>query len=181
MITYLILITLFFMIFLDYYTYKKIREAIRILPANLLLQDEDYYYYSIKSSFHQTGLIFFNVLINEKTYTFLIDSGANVNLLDTCLYNELKKANKVIDTNNQTQVGFHENPTEIANNVELNFKLIDILYTNVSFLVTSCSAFNIKETYNMDLHGILGGAFLKEQGWIINYEKLIVKIPKIKE
>jgi hypothetical protein len=33
----------------------------------------------------------------------------------------------------------------------------------------------------MDLHGILGGAFLKEQGWIINYEKLIVKIPKIKE
>ena len=96
MITYLILITLFFMIFLDYYTYKKIREDIRILPANLLLQDEDYYYYSIKSSFHQTRLIFFNVLINEKTYTFLIDSGANVNLLDTCLYNELKKANKAV-------------------------------------------------------------------------------------
>ena len=173
----LILITLLIILFMEVFSYYKIHNSIKILPAIIQKEDSDYYYYSIKKSFTNTGLILFNAIIDGKKYNFLIDTGANVNLLDSKVYEDVKHL--CIPTTDQTEVRFQSNEAQIANSVVLDFVLIDMLYKNTEFCVSDCSSFNAKEVYDIDLHGILGSVFLKQHNWIVNYEKLFVKIPKI--
>lgn len=165
------------MVFLELYTFIKLKTQIHILPALLKSEDNNYYYYSMRNSFKKTGLILFKVDIENQLYNFLIDTGANVNLLSDTLFDKLSYSGTL--TGDSTLVNFSENPSSINKNAIINFSITNKAYSNIEFVLGDCNAFNMQETYGIDLHGVLGSIFLQENNWAIDYEKLLIKIPKI--
>lgn len=127
---------------------------------------------NVKSSIETLRIPIIKAKIEGKKYNFIVDSGSDRSLIFKSILDSVKdktyldKGVRVTTINDKTDV----NPVcrlsfSIKNNV-LSDDFIE-LKDSVSFVA-------IEDKYGIKIDGILGGTFLIENKWIIDYDNLVI-------
>lgn len=127
---------------------------------------------NVKSSIETLRIPIIKAEIEGKKYNFIVDSGSDRSLIFKSILDSIKdktyldKGVRVTTINDKTDV----NPVcrlsfSIKNNV-LSDDFIE-LKDSVSFAA-------IEDKYGIKIDGILGGTFLIENKWIIDYDNLVI-------
>lgn len=107
---------------------------------------------------------------------FLIDTGSTHNTLFSFVYEHFKDDFRIIEENQETmgiESSFQESIT-----VEGTFNFEGTEYTSTFAVVKANDMITqLQEDTGVQLHGILGIPFLKENKWKIDFEKMIVTCP----
>lgn len=112
----------------------------------------------------------------KKNVCFLIDTGSIHNTLFSFVYEHFKDDFRIIEENKETmgiESRFQESIT-----VEGTFNFEGTEYTSTFAVVKANDTITqLQEDTGVQLHGILGIPFLKENKWKIDFEKMIVTCP----
>lgn len=112
----------------------------------------------------------------KKNVCFLIDTGSTHNTLFSFVYEHFKDDFRIIEENQETmgiESRFQESIT-----VEGTFNFEGTEYTSTFAVVKANDMITqLQEDTGVQLHGILGIPFLKENKWKIDFEKMIVTCP----
>lgn len=112
----------------------------------------------------------------KKNVCFLIDTGSTHNMLFSFVYEHFKDDFRIIEENQETmgiESRFQESIT-----VEGTFNFEGTEYTSTFAVVKANDMITqLQEDTGVQLHGILGIPFLKENKWKIDFEKMIVTCP----
>ena len=106
---------------------------------------------------------------NGQTFKFLIDTGATLSVEDSNILDEL----------DYSKIDIKGNAYGIDGNiVNVDYVAMTLSHGDTKFVeqfqVMRLDAFdNLRETDNIDLVGILGGAFLKRYNFVVDYKELI--------
>lgn len=126
-------------------------------------------------SAHKKGAKFplIKVKVNDRICSFLLDTGANVNIINEKVFDEinqdgtfkLDKSEGII-----TGKGMMESPGTTT----LSFKYRTKKFEQEFDVIDMSEAFNgIKEDTGINIDGILGDGFFQEYQWVIDFEKLV--------
>lgn len=106
---------------------------------------------------------------NGQTFKFLIDTGATLSVIDS----------NILDKLDYSKLDIKGNAYGIDGNiVNVDYVAMALSHGDTKFVeqfqVMRLDAFdNLRETDNIDLVGILGGAFLKRYNFVVDYKELI--------
>lgn len=133
------------------------------------VQNESYY---VEIPFtYEKGFIFIPVIIQGKTYNFLLDTGAELNLIDSTIVSELglKTLKKgTVSTGNDF----------VKKNERIEIDKIDIggiEFCNTVGLVWNISKFG-KHIRCEKIDGLIGNNLMRKANWQIDYQKQIIRI-----
>ncbi|OIQ21316.1 MAG: hypothetical protein BM557_03430 [Flavobacterium sp. MedPE-SWcel] len=105
--------------------------------------------------------------INNKTYSFGIDSGAESNLMDKSLFNSLK--NNLENITTDYLIGADNNPTEIKSAEVKSTKIGNKDFKN---LVTAFSDIShLNQGYGLKLDGLIGYEVLSKQKTLLSFKR----------
>ena len=112
----------------------------------------------------------------KKNVCFLIDTGSTHNTLFSFVYEHFKDDFRIIEENKETMGIESRFQESITIEGSLNFEGTE--YTSTFAVVKANDTITqLQEDIGVQLHGILGIPFLKENKWKIDFEKMIVTCP----
>lgn len=127
----------------------------------------------LEHDFSVSGMPIIKVKIDKKEYKLMLDSGANINLLNASVYNALdssnieKKASRgITSAAGELDLGFVAN-IEFKHKQKKFVESFEILDMEGPF-----SAIEAKDGVRID--GILGSTFFQKHRWTIDFENLVV-------
>ncbi|WP_068690311.1 hypothetical protein [Culturomica massiliensis] len=105
-----------------------------------------------------------------KNLCFLIDTGSTHNSLFDFVYNHFKDEFKLLEGTFRTMgIEGHYKETPI---IEATFNFEGVDYTSTFFVLdTSEAVKQVQDETGVQIHGVLGIAFLLENKWIIDFNK----------
>ena len=124
--------------------------------------------FPFKDTMGESGLPIVSFEQNGKTFNFLLDSGADNSVLDA---SSLTKLNYVKLEGNRCVYGIDSNP------VQTSFVGVKLFSRNHRFIevfqVFDVYALKkIADEHNIEVVGVLGSAFLRKYGFLIDYKQL---------
>lgn len=149
--------------------------AIIAIIANAIEDYNSTLKFPIQSTLEAIGVPIITLYNNRKELNFLIDSGANLSLIDSNIIKEIKY--KKLHSSG-TMYGIGGNVVEVQH---IHMKLyIENSVFKEDFQVTDLapSFGKINETHGVKIHGILGNSFFSKYNGIIDYSKYIFYIDK---
>lgn len=130
----------------------------------------------IEYDFSKSGIPTIEVKMQGKTFKFMLDSGANINVFD-------KSAFDILDSSNldkEASKGFTTASGELQDDIfksTLEFKHKQRKFNETFEVLDMSGPFNsIEEKDGVKIHGILGSKFFKHYQWTIDFENLVVWI-----
>jgi len=107
------------------------------------------------------------VTVDQQTYNFAIDTGAEANLF---FDNYEKTIKKVVKNKKATRVWGIGNTAMVMKKIELTqLHCFDQIYYNQEFMFANLAALN--QSYDVSLDGVLGFPFLKNQTFTLDFKK----------
>ena len=106
---------------------------------------------------------------------FLVDTGATHNVLFTYVFEHFKNEFKVLEEH-QSTMGIEGNYKECPT-IEATFTFEGIDYTSTFTVLDATNAVaQIQEETGVQIHGILSTDFLVKNKWILDFDRLTIKI-----
>lgn len=110
-----------------------------------------------------------------KNLCFLIDTGATHNVLYTYVFEHFRNEFRVLDEH-QSTMGIEGNYKECPT-IEATFSFEGIDYTSTFTVLDATNAVaQIQEETGVQIHGILSTDFLVKNKWILDFDRLTIKI-----
>lgn len=133
---------------------------------------------SFKKGLQKFGAPFIKVTINNKRYTFLIDTGATMNYISSRVVNEWMSDGEQFEVIGFADIQTADSESEGLPIINLNFEYKNFNYSS-DFTVFTLnqqfeSATGTNETIVID--GIIGNPFMESEGWDISFKKRVVWI-----
>jgi len=132
---------------------------------------EDFKKYTTKNG---TKFPIINMKIGDKKCVFLLDTGADTNILDKSMFDIINDKNqyKLLPSDG---IIFGNGLSLTPGVTHLNFSYKTIKFEQDFEVVDMHEAFDsIKKDTTIKLNGILGDKFFQEYQWIIDFEKLVI-------
>lgn len=134
--------------------------------------------YSIKDSLDICNLPILDTEINSKKVSFIVDTGASTNFIDSSYYeNNLKASYKIEE--DKVEIYAPNSCFTSTQSVDLDFKVGNATYTSKFLFVDFTSQFTfLHEQYNLNrtVCGVLGNQFLQDNKCIIDYKHKKIKL-----
>ena len=148
------------------------------IASNTLRKNDNFNKHEVcfNKMFEVSGLplIELNVL-NEKKW-FLVDSGANVNLIKDEYVKSMGDKIKALNNESSIFTGSESIRTDECY-IELGYKKTK--FGSHRFCIGDLNAFSQnRDVWGVDVIGILGGGFFEEQAWTICFDKMKLYIKK---
>jgi predicted aspartyl protease len=156
-----------------YYMFTHIGKVIKrnyIFDIKMVKKNGDKLEFNNDYNNHKIPVI--KLCFEGEKYNFLIDTGADVNLLNKSVFNEITKGNVETLTNGMIQTASSEVKSEKA---DLSFKYINKQFTENFVLFDLDVAFkNMLIDRNIQLHGVLGSEFFKKHRWSVDFDNMVI-------
>ena len=118
----------------------------------------------------KANLPLITVKIQNQSLCFLLDTGSNVNMIDTQVYEFFKDVTEQVGEFSHFGI---EGNSEQAITVKLPFIFEGYTFAPVFSVVNLDKAFSkIYDESGIPIHGLLGNKFFVEQGWVLDFDKL---------
>lgn len=132
------------------------------------------YKYSFAKAYEKTDLPFVSLMINGKYEWFLVDSGANINMIRESYFNSMTNKPKVIVNENGIYTG---SDMIESKHTKLTVSYVNAIFKNETFSIAQLNVFEAnRDKYGMDIIGIIGSPFMKKYNWSIDYENMVINI-----
>ena len=129
---------------------------------------------SFAKAYERTDLPFVSLMINGKYEWFLVDSGANINMIKESYFDSMPNKPEVVVNKNGIYTGSDMIESKHA---KLTVSYVNAVFKNETFSIAQLNVFEAnKEKYGMNIIGIIGSPFMKKYNWSIDYENLIINI-----
>ncbi|MBQ9392009.1 MAG: retroviral-like aspartic protease [Lachnospiraceae bacterium] len=149
--------------------------AITALIANAVEDYNSTLKFPIQSTLQGIGLPIIALYNNNKIFNFLIDSGANLSLIDSNIVSELKC--DYLD-NKGTMYGIGGNIVDVTY-ISVPLYIEDSMFTEEFQVMDLDPTFcRIEKKNGVRIHGVLGNSFFNKYNGIINYKKYIFYLEK---
>jgi len=126
--------------------------------------------FSLKYGLTKSNLPLIPIEIQNKSLCFLLDTGSNINMIDTAVYEHFKDIAE--PTGEFSHFGIEGNK-EQAITVKLPFQFEGQTYFTVFSVVNLDNAFSkVYEESGIPIHGLLGNKFFIEHKWVLDFDKL---------
>ena len=123
----------------------------------------------------KTGLPLIVTSGKLKNLCFLMDTGATHNVLFTYVFEHFRNEFRVLDEH-QNSMGIEGNYKECPT-IEATFSFEGIDYTSTFTVLDATNAVaQIQEETGVQIHGILSTDFLVKNKWILDFDRLTIKI-----
>lgn len=123
----------------------------------------------------KTGLPLIVTSGKLKNLCFLVDTGATHNVLFAYVFEHFKNEFKVLEEH-QSTMGIEGNYKECPT-IEATFTFEGIDYTSTFTVLDATNAVaQIQEETGVQIHGILSTDFLVKNKWILDFDRLTIKI-----
>ena len=143
---------------------------------NRVIQRRENTIVSIREAIELTGFPILAFQNNGKTLKFLLDTGSNVNLIESSLIPELMITDKEVSKSNIHSINDKEGLSE---NYKICFNYEQVKFQAEFMGVSDVSGFNlIKEKTGIEINGILGSPFMTKYKYILDLDKLKIRINK---
>ena len=120
------------------------------------------------------GLPLIIVQLFNNDLCLLLDTGSNQNIIDKRIYELLK--NDIQLSDEIKQITTLKESLVDSFEVVLPFEFENMKYNEPFLCIENIEGFNaIKEESDIQLHGILGNNFFLKNGWIIDFDKIVVQ------
>ena len=131
--------------------------------------------FKIQNTLQNVGVPIIALYNNNKRFNFLIDSGANLSLIDSNILDEIEC--DYLD-NTGTMYGVGGKIIKVTY-IKMSLFIEDSIFTE-DFQVTDLTPtfHRIEEKNGVKIHGILGNSFFEKYSGIINYSKYIFYLNK---
>jgi hypothetical protein len=114
------------------------------------------------------------VEIQDKSLCFLLDTGSNINMIDTAVYDHFKDIAEQVGE--FTHFGLEGNQEDSVT-VKLPFTFEGHTFNPVFSVVNLDKAFSkIEEESGIPIYGLLGNRFFLEHGWVLDFEAMKLHI-----
>ena len=178
-IIFLYLVVILVGIFL-YYNIKKVYNIIS-RPTDI---GSDFIMFDFSKSMKKSGLPMIDFIVNGESQFFLVDSGANLNVIDTAYVNQNtellsnhKKVNNVIESINGSAVSNQViDLSFIFQQDEKNYTGFEDKFVVSDDITASFDAMGADSGFRPI--GLLGSKFLEKYDWQIDYKNKCIWIPK---
>lgn len=152
--------------------------AIVALIANAIEDYNSTLKFPIQSTLNAVGVPIIALYNNNRRFNFLIDSGANLSLIDSNILSELKYRN--LNTKG-TMYGIGGNTIDVTY-IKMNLHIEDCVFKENFQVVDLTPTFiKIEKENGVKIHGVLGNSFFEKYKGVINYEKYMFYITKVKD
>jgi len=109
------------------------------------------------------------ITVQDKHLCFLLDTGSNINIIDTKVYEYFKDITEEIGELSHFGI---EGNTEQNKTVKFPFSFEGCNFTPIFSVVNLDKAFSkIHEESGIPIHGLLGNKFFIEHGWVLDFDK----------
>lgn len=128
----------------------------------------------IEYDFSKSGMPIIEVKIQGKTHKFMLDSGANINVLDKASFDALDNSNiEKLESKGFTTASGDSTDNVFKANIDFKHKQRKF---NETFEILDMSGpfGSIAAKDGVTIQGILGSHFFKTHRWTIDFENLIV-------
>ena len=106
--------------------------------------------------------------IQDKSLCLLLDTGSNINMIDTAVYEYFKDTAEL--AGEFTHFGIEGN-SEQAITVKMPFLFEGHSFAPIFSVVNLDKAFSkVREESDIPLHGLLGNKFFVERGWVLDFD-----------
>lgn len=120
---------------------------------------------------YEKGCIFIKIKIQGKSYHFLFDTGAGLNLIDPTVANQLK-----LKTLKKGNISNSNNSAKRIERVEINkIDIGGIEFQNSTCVVWDISKFS-KHIRCEKIDGIIGNNLMRKASWQIDYKNQVIRI-----
>ena len=110
------------------------------------------------------------VTVKDKNLCLLLDTGSNINMIDTAIYEYFKDISEQVGE--FTHFGIEGNQ-EQSITVKLSISFEGHNFNPVFSVVSLDNAFSkVYDEAGIPIHGLLGNKFFIENGWIIDFDRL---------
>lgn len=126
-----------------------------------------------KNDFQNHNLPIVKLKFGDTKYNFLIDTGADVNLVNKSLFDILNVNNDI--TSKERGLVITASGEEKSTEAILDFKYGNTKFQERMVIMDLDSAFAaILEDNKIQLHGVLGSTFFNKHKWAIDFDNMIV-------
>lgn len=128
----------------------------------------------LKQDVFKTGVPIIEVKINNKPYKFILDSGANINLIDATAFADFD-SESIIKEKSDGFLTAGEYKEDNIMSAQFDFEIEGVKYSEqfeVADMSASFGSSIIEEGVN--IQGILGSVFFNKQRWSIDFENLVI-------
>lgn len=129
---------------------------------------------SFMESLNLTGLPIVSFQNNGKFFNFLLDTGSNVEIINKSIVSELKLSESKLSDNDENTIFGLDGIERNAKTVTIPLSYKDTNLTVKCFCLDMNQTFGkIKNETGVQIHGILGSKFFKDNKYILNFDELI--------
>ena len=128
------------------------------------------YNFTLKYGLSKAKFPLIPIAVQDKHLCLLLDTGSNINILDTKVYEYFKD---IIEHIGELHHFGIEGNTEQNNTVKMPFSFEGCSFNPIFSVVNLDKAFSkIHEESGIPIHGLLGNQFFIQHGWVIDFDKL---------
>ena len=122
--------------------------------------------------YHTHKLPVVKLSFNNQKYNILIDTGADINILNKSVFDAIYGGTiSTLHNGLITTAG----SDVVSEKAELSFKYINKVFTEEFVLLNLDKNFqSILEDKNMQLHGVLGSNFFEKHRWSVDFDNMVI-------
>lgn len=125
-----------------------------------------------RNDYHNHKLPVIKLNFNGEKYNFLIDTGADINILNKPVFDVISNGNIEVASNGLITTAGSDVVSEKA---VVSFKYGNKNFTEEFVLMDVTSSFqSIFNDKNMQLHGVLGSEFFKKHKWSVDFDNMVI-------
>ena len=122
----------------------------------------------------EAGLPIVVAYFKNVRFQFLLDTGAENNIIDTAVYEQLKDRLKLSPVQGGKIVGFEGQQHEYGQRVSMKIEILDHIF-DTEFSILEVPGFNyVEESLGIHLDGLLASEFIAKQKLIIDYSRRMI-------
>lgn len=114
------------------------------------------------------------VKIGDKKCNLLLDSGANVNILNKSVFDAINAENKLVLENEEDPIIFGGGSSKSDGVVNIPFSYKTIKFNETFDVMDLSECFDKVSPNNITIDGVLGNKFFKDNQWSLDFDKMIV-------